>query len=49
MEFTEREPIGEMVSIESLYEVPFGVVNSKLVELVGIARYSEKALLCLSE
>jgi len=49
MEFTERKSIGEMISTENLYEVPFGVVNSKLVELIGIARYSKKALLCLSE
>jgi hypothetical protein len=49
MEFTERGPIGEMVSIESLCEVPFGVINSKLVELIGIARYSNKALVCLKE
>jgi hypothetical protein len=49
MEFTEREPIGEMVSIESLCEVPFGVINSKVVELIGSARYSNRALLCLKE
>lgn len=49
MEFTEREPIGEKVSIESLCEVPFGVINWKLVELIGIARYSKRALLCLKE
>jgi hypothetical protein len=49
MEFTERKPIGEKVSIESLCEVPFGVINWKLVELIGIARYSNRASLCLKE
>lgn len=47
MEFTERKSVGEMVSIGNLCEVPFGVTNSKVVELIGIARYSKRALLCL--